>query len=229
MPIKSTAKNIRYNSLDFLRGVAVVLMIFFHLFYDLDIFGYVDIDFSKDFFWYWLPRLIVFLFMISMGMSLTLAHRKTLRARPYTLRLLKVGICAIAISVTTFLMFKNNWVYFGTLHCIFFSTLIITPFIKRPHFSLFMFYFFMMLEVLNIQIPFYEMNHAAMDYIPIWPWVGHSFLGVFFVHYGIHEISLPTNSFTKVIFFLGKKALPIYLIHQPIMYGIIWAYTSYLS
>ena len=229
MPIKSTSKKMRYNSLDFLRGLAVILMIFFHFFYDLDIFGYVDIDFSKDLFWYWLPRLIVFLFMLSMGMSLTLAHKRTLSPKPYTIRLLKVGICAIGISVTTFLMFKNHWVYFGTLHCIFFSTLIITPFIKKPHFSLLMFYFFMMLEVLNIKIPFYEMDHAAMDYIPIWPWVGHSFLGVFFVHYGIHEVSIPTNSFTKLIFFLGKKALPIYLIHQPIMYGIIWAYTNYLS
>ena len=71
----------RYAIIDQIRGVAIVLMVFFHLFFDLKMFGAVSINFSKDPFWYFIPRLIVFLFLIAVGLSLALVHSAFLPLR----------------------------------------------------------------------------------------------------------------------------------------------------
>lgn len=192
-------------------------------------FKYVDIDFQKDAFWYWLPRLIVFLFMLSVGLSFSIAHKNRIKKAPYFKRLAKIGICAIGISISTYFLFPNNWVYFGTLHCIFFSTILITPFRKSPYLSLVFFYVFIGLELSGVQIPFFQMEHAAMDYIPIWPWIGYSFLGIFLAHHDFHKFKTPNVKALQLIRFLGRHALIIYLTHQPLMYGLIYLYTTVTS
>jgi len=220
------AKSKRFEFLDFIRGVAVLLMVFFHFFYDLNVYGHVDIDFQKDFFWFYLPRLIVTLFLFSVGISMALAHKKTINLAPYIKRLMKIGIGALIITGTTYFMFPQSWVYFGTLHCIFFITIIITPLRHYPRISFVLAIIILALEASGHDIPFWIMPHASMDYIPLFPWIAISLLGIFAKYLKVHELEIPNNKFTRLITTPGKHAFVIYIIHQPILFGSVYLFTT---
>ena len=197
------SKSNRYPFLDFLRGIAVVLMIFFHLFYDLSLFNFVTIDFFKDPFWFWLPRLIVFLFLICVGMGQAITHEKKISYKKATKRGLKIGLLAVAFSVVTYILFPTKWIVFGTLHCIALSSLIILPFLKKPKICA--------IIAISIFISFYLIKFitggyffippspnlifkiVSMDYIPIYPWCAVAFLGVTLKHFNFHLVQVPKN------------------------------------
>ncbi|EQC48041.1 PF07786 family protein [Bacteriovorax sp. Seq25_V] len=205
------------------------MMIFFHLFYDLDLFKFVNIDFQKDTFWFVLPRVIVTLFLFSVGMSLALAHKKGLRLRPYLHRLAKIGIGALLISLFTYFAFPKNWIYFGTLHCIFFLSIICVPFLKFKKTGLIVAIFLLALEVMNKQIPFFELSHASMDYIPIFPWLAVSLIGIYCSGFSFYKAYIPYNNASKPLVFLGQHAFKIYIIHQPILFGIVYLISVFMA
>ena len=68
---------IRYVGLDQIRGIGVLLMIIFHFCYDLMAYRFPSIPKDSTLFWYWLPRLIVFIFLFCVGVSLRIAHYPT--------------------------------------------------------------------------------------------------------------------------------------------------------
>jgi uncharacterized membrane protein len=222
-------KSKRFEFLDFVRGLAVHLMIFFHFFYDLNVYGHVKIDFQKEFFWFYLPRLIVTLFLFSVGASMALAHKDNVKMGPYLKRLLKIGIGALVITGTTYFMFPKSWVYFGTLHCIFFVTILITPLRHYPRLSLVIAMIILGLEAIGKDIPFWIMPHASMDYIPLFPWIAVSLIGIFAKHMKVHELSIPDNAFTKFFTLPGKHAFIIYIVHQPILFGSVYLFTKLIS
>ena len=214
----------RYNFVDELRGVAVVLMIIFHFSYDLRMFGFASMDFQRDFFWWFLPRLIVFLFLFSMGISTCLGHWPKLKKRSFFIRLAKVGGGAAAVSLVTFLLFPDRWIYFGTLHCITLSSLAILPFMGRPWLAL----------ILGLALPiskwvfkfgptWFSLKHQSMDYIPFTPWFGICLLGVFAFHHGLHKVVILLPQTIKVgLQFLGRHSFLIYIVHQPLLYGTVY-------
>jgi uncharacterized membrane protein len=65
-----------------------------------------------------------------------------------------------------------------------------------------------------------------MDYIPVYPWIAVVFLGIFLGDKKFHEIKFADSSRWRWIHYLGQHSLVIYLIHQPIFYGLImtWLY-----
>ena len=126
-------KKHRYPLIDLMRFCAISLMVFFHLFYDLDLFGFVDIDFKRDVFWKALPKLIVTLFMLCVGSGVYLSHHKGMEWKKAAKRFGKLALCAGLVSAVTLYAFPSRWVYFGTLHCIALSGLMALPFVKKTH------------------------------------------------------------------------------------------------
>ncbi len=215
----------RFLVIDVLRGTAVFLMIFFHFFYDLSMFRYVEIDFSRDFFWWGLPRLIVFLFLLAVGLSSPLTHFPEIQWKKVQKRFLKIALSALLISIVTYILFPSAWIYFGTLHCIALVDLFILPLIHYPLLALIIFLGLVIPSVfLNWNIPWFHLTHQSMDYIPLFPWVGFSCLGIFLFHKNFHKFSLPNLMLLRFLQFLGKHAFPIYLTHQIVMYGLIWIF-----
>lgn len=213
----------RYEFIDLTRGIAVLLMIFFHFFYDLSVFHYVDINFQKDTFWYLLPRLIVTLFLFSMGPSLIAQRVNYVNfKKSYLKRLLKIGVGAILISLFTYFAFRPNWIYFGTLHCIFFITILVTPLLNRPKLSLLIAAIIYSLYFTPYAIPFFEMKHASMDYIPVFPWIGVTLISIFLAKYNIGQIPIPKWKILKPVLLMGRNSFNIYIIHQPILYGLVY-------
>lgn len=220
-------EEIKYNSprsifLDVLRGFTVVLMIIFHFSFDLDYFGIVTFDIVNAPFWYFFPRLIVFLFLFAVGAALTLAHKNGIKWKPFFKRLALIVFWAIIISVVTYKFFPDNWIYFGTLHAIAVVSVMSLPFLKRPTEALIVgLCLFIPSMTMDKTIPWLQLPHSSWDYISPFPWVGASLLGIFAAHKGIHKVDFPQNPLVKSLNYLGKHSLFIYLVHQPILFGIL--------
>lgn len=208
--------------LDALRGFTVVLMIIFHFSFDLDYFGFIDVDIIHHPFWYFFPRLIVFLFLFAVGAALFLAHHKGIKWKPFGKRLLLLVFWAIVISVVTYQFFPESWIYFGTLHAIAVVSVMSLPFLKRPWIALIVGLCLFIPSIIYDQtIPWIQLPHSSWDYISPFPWVGASLFGIFAAHKGIERLALPHNRIVKSLNYLGRHSLFIYLIHQPILFGIL--------
>ena len=92
----------RYKILDQIRGLAIVLMVIFHIAYDLNIFGFVTIDFQQDIFWWTLPRVIVTLFLLAVGISLSLVHGQGIKWKKFYKRYSLISIYAVIITISTY-------------------------------------------------------------------------------------------------------------------------------
>lgn len=212
---------IRYTGLDALRGLAVWFMVIFHTTYDLKIFGHVDIN-TREGFWYYFPRLIVFIFLWCVGASLQITHGAGLKPS-YWPRLAKLVALAAVISFATWLAFPNQWIYFGTLHCIAGTTLLALPFLRYPAWRL--------PVMLAIMVAQYGFNYGvawvsqffprnSLDFIPVYPWFWVVLLGMLTGRTVLHR--LPQRFPAQQIFvWPGLHALKIYLLHQPLIYGVL--------
>lgn len=217
----------RYDWLDALRSFAIYLMVIFHLSYDLDLFGHIEVDFQNDVFWLWFPCVIVFLFLTSVGMSLRLAHYPDYRWPAFWRRWRKIAICALAISIATYFAFPRGWIYFGTLHNIAINSVLCLPFLGRPRLAIAMSVIIILCELLGVQWPWLEMDHSSMDYIPPFPWFAWVLLGIFLQAKNIYQYlpSYPQGKFWQALIWPGKHSLKIYLGHQVVLYSLVWAYT----
>jgi len=226
--IFSTSKSsslVRYTFVDVLRGFTVILMFIFHFTFDLNYFEMIKLDMLRSPFWYFLPRLIVFLFLFAVGMGLYLAHSKVIKWKPFLKRFFLISFWAIIISLVTYTLFPDNWIYFGTLHCIALVSFISLLFLNRPKISLFIaLALFLPSIFLNYNLPWIELPHSSWDYISPFPWMGASLLGIFAAHHELYKVKVPENRLTKSLNYLGQHSLFIYLLHQPLFFGLLWIY-----
>jgi uncharacterized membrane protein len=223
----------RFKILDQIRGLAVLLMIFFHFCYDLSVFHFVKIDFSRDSaFWWGLPRVIVFLFFFSMGASLTVAHSQSILWRKFLVREAKLLFFALLISLGTFFFFRERWVYFGTLHSILISSFFVLPFVRLKWSNFIVGGLIFLVPIMtSFKYPWFIMEHSSMDYIPPFPWVGVALMGMAFQNSSnpAKLWIIPENKGGKVLEFCGKNALSIYVLHQPILFALVWSTYKLLS
>ncbi len=220
----------RYLIVDVLRGFTVILMFIFHFTFDLNYFGFIKIDMLRSPFWYFLPRLIVFLFLFAVGMGLFLAHGHQIKWKSFNKRLLLISFWALVISLVTYKLFPENWIYFGTLHSIALVSLISLFFLKRPRLSLFITLLLFIPSIFwDYNLPWIELPHGSWDYISPFPWMGASLLGIFAAHKGLYKLNLNENKSIKSLNYLGQHSLFIYLIHQPLFFGSLFLVSKVLS
>ena len=70
-PTITAVPSSRLQSVDALRGVAIGLMVLYHLCFDLNYFHVVSIDFNHETLWLGLRAVIVSLFLVLVGTSLS--------------------------------------------------------------------------------------------------------------------------------------------------------------
>lgn len=227
---QASAARPRYLGLDALRGVAVILMVIFHFTYDLKMYGLNRVDFQSGF-WYGLPRLIVFIFLWCVGASLQLVHGQGVHWRSYLKRLGKLAALAGLISLVTYIAFPETWVYMGTLHCIAGVTLLALPFIYFPKAKLPALVLILIAQYglgYDIQWAASFFPHYSMDFIPIYPWVWVMLLGMLTGPWLLPRLPAHFPG-EKIFVWTGQGALKIYLLHQPLIYGGLWAWRSLLE
>ena len=230
-------KTNRLNALDIFRGYAIILMIGYHFAYYLNFFGFLSSHPNRDIEWIIVRYSIVFIFLLSMGMSLKLAHPTQIMWHKMKKRTLLLGGASLLVSVATYLQMPSAWVYFGILHFILLSSWLGLFFLFRPHLTLVailaivggsllgwlkLSWLFVWLKA-PLHLPPY-----TQDFVPLFPWFGVVLLGIWVVQMGYHERFLSfvvrdrVTLASHILGFLGRHSLVIYLVHPPIMYGLFW-------
>ena len=67
---------LRFDTIDALRGVAIVWMTLFHFFFDLSFLGFARENFYRDPFWTWQRVAIVSLFLFCAGLGQAVAWQQ---------------------------------------------------------------------------------------------------------------------------------------------------------
>ena len=235
MPVSS-----RFQLIDILRGVAIVLMVLYHFCYDLEYFRLASFDFSHAPFWLSLRTLIVSLFLGLVGVSLVLANESGLNPRRYFKRLGMLVLFALAITVTSYFMFPGRTIVFGILHFIAFASVVGLLFVRWPLVSLVVGIGFIGLNLV-FEHRFFDQpathwiglmtrKPATEDYVPVIPWFGVVLIGIFLGHILLRASSLQfirryhTNRPPgRGLALAGRHSLLIYMLHQPILFGLLWS------
>ena len=212
----------RFPFLDQLRGLAVVWMIIFHFTYDLKTLGFIKLDMSHGF-WYAFPRVIAFTFLFCVGVSSYFIHKEKVRWDFVKKRSLILGGAALTISLITYIIFPSQWIFLGTLHCIFLGSILVAPLVKFPKISWSLMILIMIAQyALGLDIKWVSsfFNRPSMDFIPIYPWFWTILLGLNLAPY---LIKIPQLNRFKLpgLKLLGTHSLKIYLLHQPLIFGVL--------
>ena len=238
-------QRVRFWEVDFLRGMAIVMMVLFHLAYDLNYFGAQRIEVASGF-WFYLARFTASLFLLLVGVSLTLSHsRARLLGQEDRFRFLlmkrSLWIFSLASGVTlvTYLFIGRGFILFGVLHLIGISLLLAYPFLRLHGvnflFGLSFILVGLFLQSLSVDFPWLiwlglaPMNFYSVDYFPLLPWFGVILIGVAFgdLFYQGYSRRIPMpdlagSSLVRWIAFLGRNSLAIYLAHQPVLIGLLY-------
>jgi uncharacterized membrane protein len=110
----------RYDSLDALRGFAMLWMAGFHLCFDLNQYDLIPPqNFNHQPLWLHQRTAIVSLFLLCAGaaQALNWGHGQGARFTPaFWRRWLQVAVCAALVSAGSAFMFPGAWISFGVLH-----------------------------------------------------------------------------------------------------------------
>ncbi len=227
----------RFWEIDFLRGIAIIMMVIFHFLWDLNYFYKTDIVLLKGF-WKAFQITTATLFLFLVGVSITISRiQQTARFDKYLKGGLKIFLCGLIITAVTKLVFPNSFVIFGILHLIGVSIIISYFFKKFKYLNLLFGIIFIIVGLIvknyavNCNIFLFLGLHSntfnSIDYFPIFPWFGVILIGLFVgkLIYPKNErrfrlINLSNEAVVKSICLLGKKSLIIYLFHQIVLYGV---------
>ncbi len=223
-------KKQRYLELDFIRGLAIVLMMIFHLSYDLNFMGYININIYHGDFWHYFRDVIIFLFMISVGISLYIVNKNGYNHKKNLFRLGKLALVALLITGVSIYMYPHSWIYFGIIHLIFIASIISLYFASKPILSLFVAIAILLFNLFGyldmswcfelLKEPLHLPKYTK-DIAHLFPWLGVVILGIFVGYKKWFLFGLKANVIVNFISFMGRHALVIYLIHQPIFMGIL--------
>lgn len=231
--------------IDFLRGIAIILMIFFHLIYDLEFLGYHESNVQTGIV-YLIGRAAAILFIFVAGISLTLSFSKQLelgQAKPefikYVKRGYKIFLWGMVITAGSYIFLKEGIIIFGVLHFIGVAIILSYPFLKHRIASLIAAILIMitgmLLRTITIEQPWLlwigiqPTGFSSYDYFPLIPWFGVMLIGIFTGNelypqykrkFALSDISelLPI----RILTYMGKRSLLIYLLHQPILIAILY-------
>jgi uncharacterized membrane protein len=229
----------RRQAVDVLRGTAIVLMIAYHFCFDLDYFGLIQIDMNNGPFWLRTRGLILSLFLGTMGVSLYLATARGVRWRPYLQRLGVLVGAAAGVTLVSWFMFPRSWIFFGVLHFIALASVLALPFVRLYRTNLVLGIALVGVGV-SVSHPFFDhralqwfglMTHKPIteDYVPLLPWFGVVLLGVFLGRAVYERSRVPgfaawesRRSAVRLLAWGGQHGLAIYLLHQPVLLGLLW-------
>ncbi len=201
-------------------------MVIFHVTYDMRMFGLNQIDFSQGF-WFGFPRLIAGTFLFCVGISLNFSHREKVNLAALFKRLKQLGMAALLVSAGTYLFFREQWIYFGTLHCILVGSLLGAFFVHRRKLALGLMLMILFLQYFagyDIKWVSDTLKRPSMDFIPIFPWFWVILLGILLGPHLSRIRVLERLSTPKFFDFLGRHSLMIYLLHQPLIFAALSLY-----
>ncbi|SBS33222.1 hypothetical protein MSP8887_01889 [Marinomonas spartinae] len=238
MPEKpASLKAFRSSLLDTYRGLGVLLMMIFHFSWDLGNFGFIEFSLANPF-WNHFRDIIVTIFISAVGWSAYLTMQKHHSIILWK-RDLKLLLAIIIISLGTYLAFPNNWIYFGILHFIFLLTFLVRPMTKWPIISFIIGVIIVLIynttnwlsfpSVLPYIVHTLHLPTSTLDIAFPFPWIGVALIGIALGYFKIHQLPIPEHFVTRILAWMGRYALPIYLLHQLILFTLVASAKMVLS
>jgi uncharacterized membrane protein len=229
----------RLIALDIARTLAVVCMVIFHFTFDLALFGYLPGDTIYQPFWYYFARLIAGSFLFLSGVSLWLAHGQSIRWAAFWTRFAKVAAGAALVTVSSIWFVPGGTIYFGILHAIAAASLIGLVALRLPWPVTLTISAMIFAAAWGPRFAFFdpiwlvwtglaETRPMMGDYVPLVPWAAPALAGV--------AVAMAlridrwqgqaASRLLRTLTFPGRHSLVIYLVHQPILFGLFnaWAW-----
>ena len=235
--------NKRFPEVDFLRGIAIIMMIIFHFTWDLTFFGISDASLYSGP-WGSFQKMTGGLFIFLVGLSLTLSYWRTAEYKgvypwKFLLRGAKIFGLGLIITLFSYIFMPDSFVFFGILHFIGFAIIIATPFISFTYLNLLLSIASLLLSLyinkITLGFPLlvwlgFNYPVSTLDLYQVFPWIFLVFLGMFIGNLvypkGRRIIKIKMNrmlaEITRPVQFLGRHALTIYFLHIPVMFGIAY-------
>lgn len=215
----------RFPEIDFTRGTALLMMLVSNFITDLQYFANYS-NFAQ--FWWWFARIIAFIFIFLVGLSLNISYNRAKKeGKANFSKFLKRGLFIFAlglvITAVTYIFLGQNYIRFGILHLIGLSIILTYPFLKwKKGVALGT---GLSLIIIGLLLP--APSVSSVDYFPLLPWFGVVLLGLYFgktlYKNGERKFNLKHEVSKKnPICFLGRNTLLVYLIHQPIFVAILY-------
>ena len=235
----------RFDRLDALRGVAMVWMTVYHLSFDLNHYRWLSQDFYRDPFWTWQRTAIVSLFLLCAGAGQAVAVQQGQSWPRFWRRWGRIAGCALLVSAGSYWMYPQSFIYFGVLHGIAVMLIIVrlTAHWGRwlwlcgalaiamkfiANYALFM---GGTLQFLNDKtfnwLGFISVKPITEDYVPLIPWLGVMWWGMAaaqgLLQYRPALLTGSVPAAARWLAFLGTWSLTYYMLHQPVMIGLLEA------
>ncbi|WP_208994962.1 heparan-alpha-glucosaminide N-acetyltransferase [Roseibium hamelinense] len=231
----------RIFALDAARGVAICAMIAYHFSWDLSWFSFVTWPVANGWSWRVFAGCIAGSFLFLAGISLALAHGDGIRWPSFWRREATIALAAAGVSLATYVTFGSSFVRFGILHAIAASCLIALPFTRLPAPASAVAALLFATAPVWLSNPAFdgalwvwtglgEPGFGSVDYVPIAPWTAATLAGVsaakFLIAFNVPARMQqwnPGGPLASILRLFGQRSLLIYLIHQPILFGLVWS------
>lgn len=226
----------RIWELDAFRGLCVLGMVAVHLVYDVvELYGLVDWKYPAVF--SFVKNWGGVLFLLISGICVTLGAHSTRRG----ITVFCCGLFCTAVTAGMYLLNladKGILIYFGVLHCLGVCMLLWYFFRKLPTVALGVLWAGLVaaglwLQTIRVDFPwliplgFLPVEFVSSDYFPLLPNLGFFLLGAVLgkTVYAAKKSLLPgvnpENGGIRFLCACGRQSLWIYLLHQPVLAGVV--------
>ncbi|WP_428574378.1 DUF1624 domain-containing protein [Ramlibacter sp.] len=203
----------------------------YHFCWDLANVGWIRQNFYGDPFWTTQRTLIVSLFLFCAGLGQAVAVEQKQSWRRFWERWGQVAGCAVLVSIGSWFMFRERFIYFGVLHGIAVMLIVVrltsgwgrwlwpagalaiaANWIVLPGFDT---------RALN-WIGFASTKPPTEDYVPLVPWLGVMWWGMASGRWLLqNKRPLLAKRPSKTLALLGRWSLTWYMAHQPVLIGVL--------
>jgi uncharacterized membrane protein len=234
----------RIPLIDAARGIALLAMISYHFSWDLSFFGLIETDIGAHPAWRIYAHLIAGTFLALVGISLVLAHGDGVDRRAFLRRLGILIAAAAAVTIGTYFLFPESYIFFGILHEIALASVLGLAFLRLPWFVT------LAAAAIALALPWFASNaffNAPLllwvglatevpetnDYVPLFPWFGCVLLGMGLAQLVLRQPRVPAWLTWRVpglvgrgLALAGRHSLLVYLTHQLVLLGALWVFVQ---
>lgn len=238
----NAARTARFPAVDLARGIAIVGMAVYHFSWDLAYFGLAAFDLLGDPFWLAFRAVVLSAFLLLVGVSHVLAQRRGFAARPFLRRLGLIAASAAAITAASYVAFPQTFIFFGVLHCIALSSLLLLGVARLPSIAIAAIAVACFAAPELIDAPFFDnawlvwlglatWTPASNDFVPLLPWFGMVAAGVVLGRVLAAKQTVLRwqwqGASSNALQWAGRHSLIVYLLHQPVLFGSLYAVVAF--
>ena len=227
----------RLPAVDLARGLAIVGMVIYHTAFDLYAEGLIATDVDNDLAWTVLARTVAGAFLVLVGVGLVLARYNGIAWPRYWRRVGFIAAGAVAVSVATWFFDSDTFVYFGILHEIAVASVLALPFLSAPWWLVAPVAAVIIAAPWFLTSPIFDSPalwwlglstdvRSTLDYVPLLPWFGIVLVGILVGRIIVRQAAAVAtwrldDPVSRLLRFAGRWSLVIYLVHQPLIFGLV--------